>query len=184
MFVRNKVIDKERIKDVILKKKLMTYESVKKEWRLELKERGDVSEVGAFNYCDAYERSFTWSLADLTLDELEYLNNHNLFQFKQDNLLDYRCKKVLVERIKTYKDMIDEITNFMQSGKPGSYFQKFGNLLQMSYYGLTLVGIMGLERENAILTPDGKELLACVYGIERLFLDSIHGTDNEKKPIK
>ena len=106
MFVKNKVIDKAEIQRAIESRDLITYDSLKKEWD----DVGKTSiELGIeptnkeFNFYEMYEVAFSCNLYGLTLDELEYISENNLFGFEENNILDYRCKMSIERRISEYK---------------------------------------------------------------------------------
>ena len=125
MFVKNKVIDKDEIQRVIESRDLITYDSLKKEWddvEETSKELGIEPTNKEFNFYEMYEVAFSCNLYGLTLDELEFIVENNLFGFDENNILDYRCKMSIERRIKYYKQIISDLTNCIQKGNVGSYF--------------------------------------------------------------
>ena len=128
MFVKNKVIDRNEIQRVVASRDLITYDSLKKDWDDVLKmskELGVKPKNDEFNFHEMYEIAFSSNLYGLTLDELEYISNNNLFGFDENNILDYRCKMNLERRINYYKQNLSDLTNCMQKGNVGSYFSKY-----------------------------------------------------------
>ncbi len=120
-----------------------------------------------------YDIAFSSTLYDLTLDELEYINENNLFGFDDNNILDYRCKMSIVKRINFYKQIISDLIDSMQKDNIGSYFQRFGDLFHMSAYGLQIAAILGLNRNGVELTPEGEKLKACIENIRQLHRDEL-----------
>lgn len=176
MFVKNKMIDKAEVQRVVKSRDLITYDSLEKEWydrRKNSNELGIESTNEEFNFYKMYEISFSIILDGLTLDELEYLNENNLFSFDKNNILDYKCKMIINRRIIYYKQILSDLINGMQKENIGSYFGKFGDLFRMSVYGLQIASILGLDRDSAELTPDGKKLKACIDNIKQLHETSI-----------
>lgn len=175
MFVKNKIIDKNRIKRVIESRDLITYDSLKKDWDdvLEMsKELGIESKNNDFNFYEVYEIAFSSNLYGLTLDELEYISENNLFEFDENNILDYRCKMSVDRRINYYKQILSDLTNCMQNGNIGSYFNKYRDLFHMSGGGLVIAAFLGLDRNGIELTPEGEKLKACIDNIKNLFMTS------------
>lgn len=187
MFVKNKVIDKNKIKSVIESRDLITYDSLKKDHDIVSKM---CKAIGAkpvkykeFNFYDMYELTFGNILIGLTLDELEYINDNNLFKFDNNNILDYRCKMILNKRINKYKEEIADLTNSIQKESIGSYFQRFGDLSDMSTAGIAIAIILGLNKDGVELTQDGEKLKTCISNINQLYVASKHTTmpNNIKK---
>lgn len=176
MFVKNKVIDKDEIQRVIASRNLITYDSLKKDWndvlemskKLELESKND-----EFNFYEMYEIAFDSNLYGLTLDELEYISENNLFEFDENNILDYRCKMNLEKRINYYKQNLSNLTNCLQNGNVGSYFSKYCDLLHMAGGGIEIATFLGLNRNGVELTPDGEKLKVCIENIRQLHYDEI-----------
>lgn len=176
MFVKNKVIDKAEIQRVIESKDLITYDSLKKEWddvEEISKELGNGPTNVEFNFYQMYEVAFSCNLYGLTLDELEYISDNNLFGFDENNILDYRCKMNIERRINYYKQLLSDLTNCMQKGNIGSYFSKYGDLFHMSAGGLEIASFLGLNRNGVELTPEGEKLKVCIDNIRQLHKDEM-----------
>lgn len=176
MFVKNKVIDKDEIQRVIASRYLITYDSLKKDWDdvLEMsKELGVESKNDEFNFHQMYEIAFSSNLYGLTLDELEYIVENNLFGFNENNILDYRCKMSIERRINDYKKILSDLTNCIQKGNVGSYFSKYGDLFHMSGGGLQIASFLGFNRNGIELTPEGEKLKACIDNIRQLHYNEI-----------
>ncbi|MBE6146676.1 MAG: hypothetical protein E7171_08685 [Firmicutes bacterium] len=181
MFTKEKVIDKERIKEAIIEKKSMTFEKLEetivKELLIlenELKEEGIIDsqkeneEVNIYEY---YINYFSTLLFGLTLDELEFINDNNLFEFDRNNLLDCRCQLILDERIKNFKSTIDDLSHGISIENIGNYFQKFGDIRNQSKQGTKLTIILGLDRKDIELTPLGCKLKSCIDNIKNIHIN-------------
>ena len=130
MFTSEKVIDKEKIKAAIAEKKSMTFESVDENLVKDLlamdellKTDGiNVNQQGSeeINIYDMYLSSFSTILFGLTLDELEFINDNNLFGFDKNNLLDYKCQTIMDERIKDFKQTLDDVVRSISIDNAGS----------------------------------------------------------------
>ncbi len=175
MFVKNKVIDKSKIELAIESRNHFTEEALKKEWEetYELsKEMGEAPLDEEFNFYEYYDLCFSVSLMYLSLDELEFIRDNNLYEFDKNNLLDYRCQMSINRRINDYQQTIIDLTNSMQRENIGSYFQRFPNLFKMSVQATKIITILGLNRENIELTPEGEKLKICLDNIKKLFIES------------
>lgn len=176
MFVKNKVIDKDEIQRVIESRDLITYDSLKKEWddvEKTSKELGIEPTNKEFNFYEMYEVAFSCNLYSLTLDELEYIVENNLFGFDENNILDYRCKMSIERRINYYQQILSDLTNCIQKGNVGSYFSKYGDLFHMSGGGLQIASFLGLNRNGVELTPEGEKLKVCIENIRQLHYNEI-----------
>lgn len=176
MFVKNKVIDKDEIQRVIASRDLITYDSLKKDWDavLEISKNLELeSKNNEFNFYEMYEIVFGSNLYGLTLDELEYISENNLFEFDENNILDYRCKMNLERRINYYKQNLSDLTNCLQKGNVGSYFSKYSDLFHMAGGGIEIATFLGLNRNGVELTPDGEKLKSCIENIRQLRYNEI-----------
>lgn len=176
MFVKNKIINKAEIQRVIESRDLITYDSLKKDWDdvLEMSKKLEIeSKNDEFDFYQMYEVAFNCNLYGLTLDELEYISENNLFEFDENNILDYRCKMNIERRINYYKQILSDLTNCMQKGNIGSYFGKYGDLFHMSAGGLEIASFLGLNRNGIELTPEGEKLKVCIDNIKQLHKDEM-----------
>ena len=176
VFVKNKVIDKDEIQRVIASRDLITYDSLKKDWDAVLEMSKNLkleSKNNEFNFYEMYEIVFGSNLYGLTLDELEYISENNLFEFDENNILDYRCKMNLERRINYYKQNLSDLTNCLQKGNVGSYFSKYSDLFHMAGGGIEIATFLGLNRNGVELTPDGEKLKACIENIRQLHYNEI-----------
>lgn len=115
-----------------------------------------------------YEVAFSDNLYGLTLDELEYIADNNLFSFDENDMFDYRCKMSIERRINYCKQILSDLINCMQKGNLGTYFSKYGDLLHMSGAGLEIERFLGLNRNGVELTPEGEKLKNCIENIRQL----------------
>lgn len=177
MFVKNKIIDENKIREAIESKNQITEESLRKDWQDVCKMSKEIDNLKAgdddFNFYEMYEITFSAILLSLTLDELEYINENNLFGFDEYNILDYRCKMNLERKINYYKQILFDLINCMQQGDLGSYFSKCGDLFHMSAVGLGITTFLGLNRNDAELTPEGEKLKTCIENIKQLHKNEI-----------
>lgn len=181
MFTSEKVIDKEKIKAAIAEKKSMTFESVEENLVKDLlamdellKTDGiNVNQQGSeeINIYDMYLSSFSTILFGLTLDELEFINDNNLFGFDKNNLLDYKCQTIMDERIKDFKQTLDDVVRSISIDNAGSYFQKFGDIHNQARQGIKLNIILGLDRSGVELTPIGARLKSCIDNIRKMHIE-------------
>lgn len=176
MFTKNKVIDKNKIQKAIAEKKSLNYESLKKEWdefippALEyFSKNGTKKEKLDFNYYEYYVHNFNFIIWNhLSLNELEFINDNNLFEFDKNNLLDYKCQVVLDKTITKYKQIIDDLTSSIKRENLGKYFGRFGNVFNMTKQGMILSDILGLNRNDVELTELGFKLKTCIDNLENL----------------
>lgn len=176
MFVKNKVIDKNEIQKVIASRDLITHDSLKKDWDavLEMSRNLELEpKNGEFNFYELYEIAFSSNLYGLTLDELEYISENNLFGFDENDILDYRCKMSLERRINYYKKILSDLTNCLQNGNVGSYFSKYSDLFHMAGGGREIEAFLGLNRNGVELTTEGKKLKVCIENIIQLHFNEI-----------
>lgn len=60
----------------------------------------------------------------------------------------------------------------MQRENIGSYFRRFPNLFKMSAQATKIITILGLNRENVELTPEGEKLKICLDNVKKIFIES------------
>ena len=186
MFVKNKIIDNNKIQEVIESRNLLTYDSIMKDWHDVLEMSNELeTELGTieikepeikdeeFSFYELYDIEFRGILYGLTLDELEYIIENNCFNFDENNILDYRCKMNINRIINYYKQIVSDLINCMQKETIGSYFQRFGDLFHMSAHGLEIATFLGLNRDGVELTPEGKKLKTCIDNIRQLHIDEL-----------
>ena len=123
------------------------------------------------NIYEFYVVSFSTILFGLTLDELEFINNNNLFELDRNNLLDHRCQLIMDERIKTFKTTINDLSHGVSIENIGNYFQKFGNIHNQAKQGTKLTIILGFDRTNIELTPLGCKLKSCIDNIKNIHIN-------------
>ena len=186
MFVKNKIIDENKIREAIECRNQITEESLRKEWEdvCELSKEIGTSQIGSeeFNFFESYDIAFSVSLMCLSLDELEFIRDNNLFELEENNLLDYCWKMSINRRINDYRQTLIDLNNSMQKENIGSYFQRFPNLWKMNIQASKIIIILGLDRENVELTPNGEKLKMCVDNIKKIFLESVtHDLDSNSK---
>ena len=75
-------------------------------------------------------------------------------------------------RINDYRQTLIDLNNSMQKENIGSYFKRFPNLWKMNVQASKIITILGLDRENVELTPEGEKLKMCVDNIKKIFLES------------
>lgn len=181
MYTSKKVINREKIKEVVAEKQSMTFESLEEYIAKEFlvmeenlkNEDTDINkqENKEINIYDVYLENFSILLYGLTLDELEFINDNNLFNLDKNNLLDYRCQLILNERINNFKQTLNAVEHSTSMDNIGSYFQKFGNIHEQAKQGIKLNIILGLDREDVELTPQGTKLKECIDNIKKLHID-------------
>lgn len=188
MFIKNVVIDKNKIQSVVNNRTFLTYESLKKEWDevCALSREMDMEPIPnkEFNFYEMYDLSFSTSLFDLSLVELEFIRDNNLFDLDENNIQDLRCKMILDKKINDYKSTLDGLQRFLQNGNLGSYFSNFGDLFHMSAQGLKITKILDLDNDNVELTPEGIKLKECIKNIKKLHTENFknaHRGFNTKK---
>lgn len=192
MFTTNKVIDKNKVQKAIEEKKLLNYESLKKEWdefipsALEYFSKNNAeTENFDFNYYEYYVHHFSFIVWNhLSLDELEFIKDNNLFEFDKNKLLDCKCQVVLEETINNYKQTIADLTTSIQRENLGNYFGKFGDVSNMVKQGMKLSDILGLNRDDVELTELGIKLKTCIENLENLRKQTLQSsTETIKKHI-
>ena len=188
MFIRNTVIDKNKIQDVVNNRMFLTYESLKKEWDevCALSREMDMEPIPnkEFNFYEMYDLSLSTSLFDLSLVELEFIRENNLFDLDENNIQDLRCKMILDKKINDYKSTLDGLQRFLQNGNLGSYFSNFGDLFHMSAQGLKITKILDLDNDSVELTPEGIKLKECIKNITTLHTENFKSAKrdfNKKK---
>lgn len=157
MFTTEKLIDKNKIRDAIIEKQSMTFEKLEEKYAKEFllfKETFKEENINQhpqnyeFNVYDEYINWFSTLLFGLTLDELEFINNENLFNLDKNNLLDLRCQEAIDKRIKDFRQTLEDLNHSISIGNVGNYFQKFGDIHDQAMQGIKLKIILGLNREN------------------------------------
>lgn len=174
MFVINKVIDKNMIKDRVTEKNEMTFEKLEEMMLQEITPMLDslgVETENDINIYQFYEIWFSSLLTSTTLDELEFINDNNLFCLDKNNLLDYKCQLIIDERIANFKNTIEDLIRSINEDNIGSYFQKFGDISNQTKQGIMINMILGLDREGVELTPLGSKLKTCIDNIRKLHID-------------
>ena len=186
MFVKNKIIDENKIREAIECRNQITEESLRKEWEdvCELSKEIGTSQIGSeeVKFFESYDIAFSVSLMCLSLDEVEFISDNNLLELEENNLLDYCWKMSINRRINDYRQTLIDLNNSMQKENIGSYFQRFPNLWKMNIQASKIIIILGLDRENVELTPNGEKLKMCVDNIKKIFLESVtHDLDSNSK---
>ena len=191
MFVFGKVIDKEKIASAIAQKKSMTFESLKQTIVTESLTIEDMAECEGFSYekeevniNDMYLSNFSRILFDLTLDELEFIRDNNLFEFDKDSLLDYRCQINLNKRINELRQTLEDIIRCSSIDNIGSYFQRFTSIQEQAKQGSKLETILGLNRDNVILTPMGIKLKTCIENLKNMHIEFLKESKKSLQLIK
>ena len=192
MFTEGKVINPEKIKRVVAKKQGMTIESIEEKVVSKLeniretlnKEESyvrpqDEKEITSY---DAYQLCCRMILYGLTLDELEFINDNNLFGLQRENLLDYRCQLILEKKIEDFRQTLDYLSRSVSPENVGSYFQKFGNIHNQSLQGSKIAVILGLGRGDTKLTPLGEKLKTCIENIRKIHLDFMRQVQDNMGP--
>ncbi len=174
MFIKNKVVDIEKIKKVLnIINQYLTYESLKKDFE---SVKNNTSE---FDFNRVYEITFRYFLGKLSLAELEYIRDNNMFNFNSNSIFDFRRKKVLDEKILEYNSILKEVYELMQKDRLGNYFESSGGLLFMFDKSLVLETILDLDNDKVVLTSDGLRLKSCINNIKNLFFESEKGEKND-----
>ncbi len=180
VFVRNTVIDKNKIKSVVEARKNFTEEALREDWDIVHETFKDdnltLGDKEDFNYVDMYLICFNSNLSGLSLDDLEYIKKYNLFAFDPNSMLDYKCKVLLAKKIEEYQKKINELSKFMYQGKPENYFLQglkenseapIADIFRIQSNFKIIYCILGLEKENVELTPLGEELKAYMDAVKR-----------------
>lgn len=174
MFVINKVIDKNMIKNRIAEKNEMNFKKLEE---MMVQELGSISDLlgiqmeNDINIYQFYEVWFSSLLTSTTLDELEFINDNNLFGLDRNNLLDYKCQLMIDERIASFRNTLEDLIRTINEDNIGSYFQKFGDISNQTKQGIMINMILGLDREGVELTPLGSMLKTCIDNIRKLNID-------------
>lgn len=174
MFVINKVIDKNMIKNRIAEKNEMNFKKLEEMMVQELSSISDLLGIQTendINIYQFYEVCFSSLLTSTTLDELEFINANNLFGLDRNNLLDYKCQLMIDERIASFRNTLEDLIRTINEDNIGSYFQKFGDISNQTKQGIMINMILGLDREGVELTPLGSKLKACIDNIRKLNID-------------
>ena len=169
MFTTGKVIDIDRIEESISAKNTLTIDMLKSTLS-----NGMFAEEE--NIYDVYLSTFSTLFCDFTLDELEYIDNNNLCNFDRNNLLDYKCQKIISNRINEYRKTINDLVGSINSDGIGAYFQRFGSLLGQAKKALDINMMLGLDRPGVILTPYGIKLKHCIDNLQRMYVDFLVGS--------
>ena len=192
MFTKEQVIDKDKIAQAINEKNLLTFErleeTILKKYQIltdKLTEGGitnnNIEELDA-NIFEIYLLSFSSIINELTLDELVFIRNFNLFAFEENNLLDRRCQDILDGTIAMYNYILQNLNSSLSIGNMGKYFHQFGTLFQQVVQASKLNTILGLDREGVELTPLGIKLKTCIDNINNLF-HNYYSEKSRKKSI-
>lgn len=174
MFVINKVIDKNMIKNRIAEKNEMNFKKLEEMMVQELSSISDLLGIQTENDINIYQFYEVWFsslLTSTTLDELEFINANNLFGLDRNNLLDYKCQLMIDERIASFRNTLEDLIRTINEDNIGSYFQKFGDISNQTKQGIMINMILGLDREGVELTPLGSKLKACIDNIRKLNID-------------
>lgn len=178
MFTEGKVINPEKIEATVARKQGMTFDtieekvvpkliSIREETRKE-EEKISLEEEKDITYYDAYLFCFRLILYGLTLDELEFIRDNNLFKLQKNNLLDYRCQLILDEKIDDFRRTLDNLNKVAKVETVGNYFQRYGNIFSQAIQGAKLEVILGLAREDVQLTPLGEKLKTCIANLRKI----------------
>lgn len=174
MFVINKVIDKNMIKNRIAEKNEMNFKKLEEMMVQELSSISDLLGIQTENDINIYQFYEVWFsslLTSTTLDELEFINANNLFGLDRNNLLDYKCQLMIDERIASFRNTLEDLIRTINEDNIGSYFQKFGDISNQTKQGIMINMILGLDREGVELTPLGSKLKTCIDNIRKLNID-------------
>lgn len=177
MFTQNKVIDKNKVQRIVEGKKVFNIDMIKK-----MCDAVDnaYNQMGiATSDSDYYEQYFLFFsnilCSTLSLDELEFINDNNLFEFDKNNLLDQRCQAILTQKIKNDRQTLANLNVSMQKENLESYFQNFGDIHDRAIQGLYLYTILGLGRDDVELTELGIKL--------KFYIDNIKNIDSDLKTL-
>ena len=186
LFVNNKVIDKNMIRDRVTEKHEMTFEKLSEVMEKEILSLKLLGLEGNndINIYDFYLIWFSSLLTSTTLDELEFINANNLFDLDENSLLDYKCQMAIDERLKNFKQTSDDLTNCLNITNIGEYFQKFGDIQSQARQAIKLTMILGLDRENVELTPLGAKLKICIENIRKLNINLLKEQANINSKLK
>ena len=174
MFVINKVIDKNMIKNRIAEKNEMNFKKLEEMMVQELSSISDLLGIQTENDINIYQFYEVWFsslLTSTTLNELEFINANNLFGLDRNNLLDYKCQLMIDERIASFRNTLEDLIRTINEDNIGSYFQKFGDISNQTKQGIMINMILGLDREGVELTPLGSKLKTCIDNIRKLNID-------------
>ena len=192
MFVEGKVIDPEKVQAAVSRKQGVNFNIIEDDIipklidiRETTRKRDGISTPSQdkdINVYDTYQFCFRINLYGLTLDELEYIYEHNLFDLQKDNLLDYRCQLILEKKIEDFRQTLDYLNRSVMMDNVGSYFQKFGSIYNQCLQGAKLEVILGLNREDTPLTPLGEKLKTCIENIRTICKDFQKNAEEVKNP--
>lgn len=179
MFLKNKVINEDKIKSAVECRHMFTYDYLKEEWCNNEDDFFDDTVLeDEFDFFDAYDSSFDVCLSDFSLAELEYVMDNNSFGFEKNNMLDFRCIKLINEKISEYELILNNITKSVQSGSMRGYFQKYDNIFEMYAQVILIEQILGLMDQDIELTPEGEMLKACMDEIRETIMPKEEAKEN------
>ncbi len=185
MFTKEKGFDEKRIQELVSLKKVKSFEKMKESLTKDfLIRKSDVFyetvEMDKANILDMYLTSFRDSLIGFSLDELEYIQTNHLFDFNKQNLVDYRCQKILDEIIENFKKTIEDLNEYIETERIESYFQKFGDLHNQVQQAMKIEMILGLDRQDVVLTLLGRKLKSYIRKILNNYIDFLQAKGDLK----
>ena len=180
MFTKEKVIDMELVNHQVERKKSYSIEQFKKEL-IESKEVTiEQMNNGEIDIEDLYVNYFVNFILTLNLDELEYINANNLYEFDKNNSLDNKCQKYVESVIAERRQVIADLEQNLKEESVESYFQKFGDLDAQTRQASNISVALGIRRENIELTPLGEKLKNYINNLYMLKFGN--RTDSNSKP--
>ncbi len=167
IFTKKEVIDSSNVQAAVEFRREITYEYLRCSWRDKISL--DPESDDDFDFFEVYEMNMKACFSTLSLDELEYIRNYDLFSFDKNDILDILSQKVLDSYIQKCQETVVALTKYSKAGIIGAYFDNFAGLKQMDFEGAIIMDMLGLNREGTELTKEGEMLKQFIINIHKLY---------------